>query len=422
MKQAVESLDFQQMEKSLSKFNVFDVLRCADHEIRHSNILAWLLDPVESHGMGGHFLATFLENLRTGSGDEEKRPFEKMAREDFQSVTIHRETRYNIDILLELTTKRDGIWVVCIENKFKAKQGKEQLKRYRETIEKVYPHARQTFVFLTLREEKPHDGAYFVISYEQVSRELQKVLNSRSASIAAQPRMLIEHYQSILAERLDQNSKSARLARNIAARHPQAVQLAQSIVEPAASEGKNTPLKSPTSRDRTIYDDHKRAFDYILKHRPNRTTDISALLTARMKAEGRNHGWKPAGSKERITFFIPREWDKLASESNGDRPRIFCAIHLAEDKPRLRFVVGPGAPQAWKEKLAQRSQTWNLPGEATAGRHKGGIYAFYYEPLSDTRETPSIEEAAAKIWREVVGVLSRRDIIGMLKDVAHSLR
>ena len=385
MKQAVESPDFQQMEKSLSKFNLFEVLRCADHELRHSNILAWLLDPVESHGMGGHFLASFLGSLSTGSGDKGKRPFAKVACEDFQSVTVHRETKYNIDILLELTTKGNGLWVVCIENKFKSTQGKEQLKRYRETIERVYPDAQQTFVFLTLREEKPHDDAYLVVSYGQVSSELEKALRSSSASISAQPRMLIEHYQGILAERLDESSKTVRLARSICARYPEAIELAQSIVEPLASEARNTPPKSPTSRDRTIYDDHKRGFDYILKHRPNRCADISSLLTARMEAEGRNYGWEPAGSEPCITFFIPREWNKLAGEGNGGVPRFFCSIHLAEKKPRLRFVAGPTAPQAWKQKLAQRTRTWTLPGEATAGRHKGGIYGFYYEPLSDTR-------------------------------------
>ena len=38
------------------QFNTFDVLRYADYEIRHSNVLAWLLRPADTHGIGPRFL------------------------------------------------------------------------------------------------------------------------------------------------------------------------------------------------------------------------------------------------------------------------------------------------------------------------------------------------------------------------------
>ena len=46
------------------KFNAFDVLRYSDYEIRHSNVLAWLLTPGETHGVGGAFLRSVGECLR----------------------------------------------------------------------------------------------------------------------------------------------------------------------------------------------------------------------------------------------------------------------------------------------------------------------------------------------------------------------
>ena len=36
--------------------NIFDVLKVTNAEIRHSNILAWLLDPNENHGIGDSLL------------------------------------------------------------------------------------------------------------------------------------------------------------------------------------------------------------------------------------------------------------------------------------------------------------------------------------------------------------------------------
>ena len=38
------------------EFNAFDVLRYSDYEIRHSNVLAWLLTPGGTHGVGDAFL------------------------------------------------------------------------------------------------------------------------------------------------------------------------------------------------------------------------------------------------------------------------------------------------------------------------------------------------------------------------------
>ena len=37
-------------------FNLFDVLKISRTEIRHSNMLGWLLNPNENHGMGDAFL------------------------------------------------------------------------------------------------------------------------------------------------------------------------------------------------------------------------------------------------------------------------------------------------------------------------------------------------------------------------------
>ena len=33
------------------RLNVFDVLKITNTEIRHSNVLAWLMDPAENHGL-----------------------------------------------------------------------------------------------------------------------------------------------------------------------------------------------------------------------------------------------------------------------------------------------------------------------------------------------------------------------------------
>ena len=51
------------IEKFLKRsieFNIFKVLKLEDFEIRHSNFLAWLLDPSENHELKDEFLKKFL--------------------------------------------------------------------------------------------------------------------------------------------------------------------------------------------------------------------------------------------------------------------------------------------------------------------------------------------------------------------------
>lgn len=49
------------------KFNLFDVLKVSRNEIRHSNVLAWLLNPNENHGLGDSYIRKFVQNLTLNS-------------------------------------------------------------------------------------------------------------------------------------------------------------------------------------------------------------------------------------------------------------------------------------------------------------------------------------------------------------------
>ena len=49
-----------ELKTLLTEFNLFDVLGVSKAEIRHSRIIAWLLDPHGSHGLGDTLLRVFL--------------------------------------------------------------------------------------------------------------------------------------------------------------------------------------------------------------------------------------------------------------------------------------------------------------------------------------------------------------------------
>lgn len=46
----------ESLSKWTNELNIFDVLKISRAEIRHSNMLGWLMDPNENHGLGDSFL------------------------------------------------------------------------------------------------------------------------------------------------------------------------------------------------------------------------------------------------------------------------------------------------------------------------------------------------------------------------------
>jgi hypothetical protein len=59
----VENDDLLKLESRMGRFNIFDALGITRAEIRHSNFLAFVLDPAESHGQGQLFLKAVLMDI-----------------------------------------------------------------------------------------------------------------------------------------------------------------------------------------------------------------------------------------------------------------------------------------------------------------------------------------------------------------------
>ena len=59
-KNFISDPDLERLQVGLNEPNIFDILRVSSQEIRHSNFLAWLLNPKGSHGLGSYFLKRIL--------------------------------------------------------------------------------------------------------------------------------------------------------------------------------------------------------------------------------------------------------------------------------------------------------------------------------------------------------------------------
>ena len=117
-------------------FNPFDVLRYADYEIRHSNVLAWLLQPDETHGIGDEFLRDFTSAINDAARSQGISPPPLPSSFDAADIRVERELDY-VDITLFFKNERV---VIAIENKIgeRSPEHADQVGDYEKTLRKKY--------------------------------------------------------------------------------------------------------------------------------------------------------------------------------------------------------------------------------------------------------------------------------------------
>ena len=134
LRKLIDDPRFRDYHRELLKpreFNTFDVLRYADYEIRHSNVLAWLLRPADTHGIGPRFLKWFVNhvNRRLAAGDVERLPETSF---EAANVDVWRERDY-VDITI--CFKREKC-LIAVENKTESAHPHhlDQVMGYEETL------------------------------------------------------------------------------------------------------------------------------------------------------------------------------------------------------------------------------------------------------------------------------------------------
>ena len=218
-------LDIQCIDplESIDSFNIFDVLKISRAEIRHSNVLAWLLDPNENHGFGDKILQDITHYMvKSAHVTDEKEIFD-LLKMDYSDVMVHREWK-NIDILVESKKEK---YVLCIENKVGIKDHSGQLDRYRNIIENEYPNGyHKLFIYLTPDGSSPKETsneAWKPIKYETfidiIDSELKKTI------LEPKRKMFIENYLEILRREMMDSTEIVKICQEIYKKHKNALNL-----------------------------------------------------------------------------------------------------------------------------------------------------------------------------------------------------
>lgn len=133
-------LNEQEWRKSGKYFNVFTALGIENKEVRHSALLAALLDPSGFHGISDCFLKEFLHRI-----DFETFPTEEAIVRTEEVIRGGR--RLDISIL-----SKDGKQKIVIENKIDTVDHDNQLSAYLDDLRK---HKSYKLIYLTLNGDEP---------------------------------------------------------------------------------------------------------------------------------------------------------------------------------------------------------------------------------------------------------------------------
>ncbi|MFZ5668291.1 MAG: PD-(D/E)XK nuclease family protein [Pseudomonadota bacterium] len=218
----VNNQQLMQIEGHLSRFNPIRVMRMERMEIRHSAILAWLLDPSESHGLDDKFLKAFLGEALRGQSHLGEPTALDIARADLRDTIVRREWQ-NIDIFIH--SARNG-WGFVVENKYDSTQHEEQLSKYLERIRVGLGAQVEGLlvrgIFLTLHNEEPDDSRYVPINYQTICQFLPRFVRQESHLLTSEVRTFLLHYIEILEEEVGMSAereKMEKLAKQLYREH-----------------------------------------------------------------------------------------------------------------------------------------------------------------------------------------------------------
>ncbi|MCY4121584.1 MAG: PD-(D/E)XK nuclease family protein [Acidobacteria bacterium] len=208
----IESPEFDRYQKALRArgFNPFDVLQVADMEIRHSNVLAWLLRPDGTHGIGDRFLHALVEHL---AGRHDAPALRRLSGfDDKGNVEVRREDYHEglyADITIGFKTERV---LLIIENKVVGwypdaeKQARANREALRKKYEGQYDHFRGVLLTTSSSPEErdaERDTRDIIrLSWDDVHGIIRSLLNDRENWADGHVRAFVKHYLDVIEERL----------------------------------------------------------------------------------------------------------------------------------------------------------------------------------------------------------------------------
>ena len=300
----LDNQDLEHLESLLAEFNVFEITDIVRAEVRHSNVLSWLLSPKANHGLGDQFLRLFLKHLFSNNRESIKSQvtFFDIEVFDLDDIEIRREWR-RIDVLMVSPLNK---LVVAIENKVDSGEHDSQLERYHGIITREFPDYHRLFTYLTPEGNIPSDeGNWIIFDYSSINSIISKLLETRKTVMSESVYDFLNQYCTILRRYVMPNSEIAEICQR-------------------------------------IYHKHKTALDLIFQYKPDIETEVSAIVQG-IILKHNNLILDTAGKT--VIRFISKPLDIVPKEGEGwtaSKRILLFEFGNWDYKLVLRLYIGPG--------------------------------------------------------------------------------
>lgn len=301
----LENSDLENLESLLAEFNVFEIADMVRAEVRHSNVLAWLLNPKANHGLGDQFLRLFLKHLFSNNRETIKSQvtFFDVEVFDLNDIEIRREWR-RIDVLMVSPLNK---LVVALENKVDSGEHDSQLERYHGIITSEFPDYHGLFVYLTPEGNIPSDEENWIIfDYSSIHSILSNLLEIRKTVISNRVYDFLNQYCTILRRYVMPDSEIAEICQR-------------------------------------IYHKHKAALDLIFQYKPDKEAEVSNIVQEIIQKH--NNLILDTLGKTVIRFTSKRLDDIVPKEGEGwtvSKRVLLFEFGNWDYKLVLRLYIGPG--------------------------------------------------------------------------------
>lgn len=340
-----DSGDLERLAARVGQFNLFEAVGMVRQEVRHSYLLAHLLNPRESHGLGDSFLRRFLRLLGNAMGESlVAASVPDPERLSLDRAVVHREWEF-VDVLVEVEAER---LLVLVENKVDSAEHSDQLNRYVQKVRERYPGWQVLPVFLSPGGTRPSMDEFIAVDYGLVCAVLDEVL-AEVSNIQPDVRMVLEHYRQMLRRHIMSDSDIAQLCRE-------------------------------------IYREHKVALDLIFEHRPDLQSGVRDLLRGPVQCHNRLRLIQ--GSKQ-YTTFLPVAWDGASTlksglgwDFGGNRVLAFQSEYT-EAATTLHLCAGP-VPEGQEEvrdRLLEIARRESPPFGVAPKRFNPKFWSVYQKPF-----------------------------------------
>jgi hypothetical protein len=342
---------FQQLNQQVNSFNTLKILKLENHEIRHSNVLAWLLSPKENHILRDYFLRKVMEHLILIDENSNNSQFETVGdilNHSLMDSHVYREVKTNRNRFIDLLIVNQQLKTVfLIENKFYSTESKNQLDDYLDFIEQTFKEFIVIPIYLTLDGEEPSNQQYFILTYERIESILDTVLMLYKEQLSDDVYKFIEHYDKLLKEKFYPNQDQIQLAINIYRNHKQTIEVLFQ-----ASDSLHKQLWFETGYQFEFMTKYKNTINYIYKHGQN-------ILSYSFEQFIKQQFNQEVLYKAHLTlpYLLPPEWSEISrvpvkdpyywlgkglvvwfEQTNDSRLRLIAEIGPIEYSARLALI------------------------------------------------------------------------------------